>query len=529
VLVLINAVKAITRSKGRNIVIMLIVAVIAGASSVALAIRSAAASAESDGLDQLTITATIGLDRQQLIQSAQTGSSTAPPSMDNLRDLMAQYPELSLDQLQTYADSQYVADFRYSTSISVDATGDVAPVSNEDQTSDDTDPANQPPGGFVIQDSGQGPFRFGGRALGDLTLAGYGSESAMTAFTAGESQITGGAMIDLAQADNQVLVSDEFAAFNSLSVGDTVTVANPAAESETYQLTIAGIYHTTGSTSATLPPGAVIATAQDPANRLIASAPTVAALAEQSAAVATDTTDDQGQTVSTALVPQVGASYVFASPADFEAFSQQVRDQGLDQAYQVSSADLDSYEASLVPLHNLASFARTLLGIVLGVGAVVLVAVAIFSIRERQYEVGVLTAIGITKPTVALQFVVEMFIVTILGLVIGLGAGAAAAVPVADNLLSAQVAQQQAQSQAVDQNFGRVTFGGGPGGVDAGPALAGPFGRTVDYLSQINATLDLAVIAQLAAIGLGLALIASAAGVIFAMRYEPLTILANRA
>jgi putative ABC transport system permease protein len=526
VLVLINALKAITRSKGRNILIMLIVAVIAGASSVGLAIRSAAASAESAGLDQLTITATIGLDRQRLMQSAQSGSSAAQPSMDDLRDILAQYPELTLEQLQTYADSQYVSDFRYSTSVSVDATGEVAPVSNEDQT--DTDQANQPPGG-VIQGRGPGPIMFGGRSLGDLTLVGYGSESAMTAFTLGESQISDGAMIDLAQADNQVLVSDEFAAFNALAVGDTITVANPAAESETYQLTIAGVYHTTTSTTANLPPGAVIATSQDPANRLIASAPTVAALTAQSATVATDTTDAQGQTVSTALTAQVGATYVFASPADFDAFSQQVRDKGLDEAYQVSSPDIDSYEASLVPLRNVASFAQTLLWIVLGVGAVVLVAVAIFSIRERQYEVGVLTAIGITKPTVALQFVVEMFMVTILGLVIGLGAGAVAAVPVADNLLSAQVAQQQAQSQAVDQNFGRVTFGGGPGGVDAGPSFAGPFGRTVDYISQINATLDLAVIAQMAAIGLGLALIASAAGVIFAMRYEPLTILANRA
>jgi len=153
----------------------------------------------------------------------------------------------------------------------------------------------------------------------------------------------------------------------------------------------------------------------------------------------------------------------------------------------------------------------------------------VFSIRERKYEVGVLTAIGVAKPKVALQFVVEMFLVTILGLVVGLGVGAAASVPVADNLLSSQVAQEQAQTQSIDQNFGRPGAGGAPGGAAAtGPAGRGAFGRTVDYISQINATVDWSVVAQLAGIGLGLAILASAAGVIFVMRYEPLTILANR-
>lgn len=547
--------KAITRSIGRSALIVLIVAVIAGASSVALAIRHAASEAETTGLGQLTITGTIQLDRAQLIQGAQTaptpGASADPgTTRGNLQSILAQYPDLTLDQLQTYADSSYVQDFRYSASISADASGDVSPVTTDSGTTQtdpgttQTDPSATPadPGSSPSPSASAGttrgggfggfaggPTSFNGRSLGDLTITGYGSESAMTGFTSGTQQISDGAMIDLTQADNSCLVSDEFAAFNSLSVGDQITIANPAAEDETYTLTIAGIYHSNDTTaSATAGRNVpVFSTSQDPANQIVVSYPTVESIAQQSANTATTTTDSQGNTISTAISASLSSTYVFANPADYDSFSSQIRSKGLDPAYALTSTDLDSYQASLVPLQNLASFAQTLLWIVLGVGAVVLVTIAVFSIRERKYEVGVLTAIGVSKPKVALQFVVEMFIVTIIGLIIGLGAGAAASVPVSNNLLSSQVAQQQAQTQVVDQSFGRGPAGGA-GTAATGAGGRGAFGRTVNYISEINATVDWSVAAQLAGIGLGLAVIASAAGVIFVMRYEPLTILANR-
>lgn len=546
-LIIINAVKAITRSIGRNALILLIVAVIAGASSVALAIRHAAADAETTGLGQLTITATIQLDRAQLFQGAGAtpgAGATADPATTrgNLQDILSQYPDLTLDQLQNYANSSYVEDFRYSASLSADVGGDLSPVTTgtaTQTTPNGTDPASgQSPRGGGFGGFAGGPTSFNGRSLGDLTITGYGSESAMTSFASGAQQITDGTMIDLTKGDDACLVSDEFATFNSLAVGDQITVVNPAADTETYTLTIAGIYHSTDSTTSGGTGGntPIFSTSQDSANRIIVSYPTVAAITQQSASVATDTTDSRGNTISTALTSTVSSTYVFADPADYDSFSSEIRAEGLDDAYSLTSTDVDTYEASLVPLKNLASFAQTLLWIVLGVGAVVLVTIAVFSIRERKYEVGVLTAIGIAKPKVALQFIVETFLVTIVGLALGLGIGAAASVPVANNLLSSQVAQEQAQTQSLDENFGRGPGGGGgaapgaaPGGAAAaGPAGRGAFGRTVDYISQINATVDWSVVAQLAGIGLGLAIIASAAGVIFVMRYEPLTILANR-
>lgn len=97
----------------------------------------------------------------------------------------------------------------------------------------------------------------------------------------------------------------------------------------------------------------------------------------------------------------------------------------MSEYYTLSSSDIISYESSLLPLKNLSSFATTLLILVLSIGAVILIVINVFNIRERKYEVGVLTAIGIKKGRVAMQFVAELLFVTLLFIFIGAGVGAA--------------------------------------------------------------------------------------------------------
>ena len=65
-------------------------------------------------------------------------------------------------------------------------------------------------------------------------------------------------------------------------------------------------------------------------------------------------------------------TYVFSSKSDYEAFCEDAINAGLDDDYAVSSADVENYESSLVPLNNLSKFALTLLIVVLAVGGVVL-------------------------------------------------------------------------------------------------------------------------------------------------------------
>ena len=95
------------------------------------------------------------------------------------------------------------------------------------------------------------------------------------------------------------------------------------------------------------------------------------------------------------------------------------------------------------------------LAVVFGIGAIILVVLNIFNVRERKYEIGVLTAIGMKKAKVATQFLVESFVVTIIALVIGAGIGAVSSVPVTNTLLASQIEAQSSNMMQTEASFGR--------------------------------------------------------------------------
>ena len=58
----------------------------------------------------------------------------------------------------------------------------------------------------------------------------------MTDFLSGASTITEGSVFDESDDTNQCIISSELAEYNDLSVGDTITLVNPNATDETYEL-----------------------------------------------------------------------------------------------------------------------------------------------------------------------------------------------------------------------------------------------------------------------------------------------------
>jgi putative ABC transport system permease protein len=321
-------------------------------------------------------------------------------------------------------------------------------------------------------------------------------------------------MFDVRSPEPYGLISYELAVVNDLGVGDIITLAHPNDPETTFALTVSGIFLNTGDAGNPV----AFMTAMDPANLIAVSAPALHALEAASA-----------------LTGMVSGTYAFTSLADFEAFRDELPSRGLPEQFALTSADASSFEASIIPLDNLIDFAATLLFIILGVGAVVLFVLNIFNIRERKYEVGVLTAIGIKKTKVAAQFVAELLAVTLVAIVVGAGAGAIVSGPISNNLLESQVAALVVQQAEQAQNFGRF------GNMDSIRGMAQGFGVNLDqlgglagagsgtqYIEVLNASLNVFVLLQLIGIGVILAILSSLAGVVFVLRYEPLRILAER-
>jgi putative ABC transport system permease protein len=532
-----NAWKNVIRNKGRNLLVMVIVAIIAAAAAIGLSIRQAAQSARATGLANTTVTAQISLDRSKLMAAAQKQSANGTqPDFQALRQSLAG-KELSLTDYQKYAKtSTAVKSTYYSQSAGLSATTGFQPVSTSSSstsgsTSDSTtsgQSGSQGSSGSSQSSQGYGADGpMGGRGMdsGDFKLTGFSSDAAVANAANGKFTMSSGKVFGYDKtANGQIIISKALAQFNNLKVGDTVTAANTTDSTKTYKLTIVGIYANTGSTSSA--PGGM-GNASDPDNAIYTSFSTLDSLGLSGS--------------STNGGSQLDFTYVVASKAAYETFAKEVKAAGLSSDYTVSSPDITQYEASLVPLDNLAKFALTLLLIVLGVGGAVLIALNVFNIRERKYEVGVLTAIGIRKAKVAAQFVFELLIVTMIGLAIGAAAGSIASVPVSNHLLAGQVAAQQSQQASQAAQFGRGMQGGSmqSGSQSQGapaPAMGGGFaagrasalGKTTSYISSINSTVSISVVGELVLIGLALTVVSSLAAVVVIMRYEPLQILADR-
>lgn len=208
-----NAWKNVTRSKGRNILIGIIVFVIAVSACISLSIRQAAETAKESGMSNTEVTGEISINRQAMMNSM--GEDGADRS--EMKEKMSEIKELSLTKLKSYAQLDSVKDFYYTLTLSMDASK-IEAITTEDETdSDIIRPENN---------TDQGAF----------TLVGYSSEDAMSEFKEGTCKITKGENFKIGTNDKTCIISEELATYNSLKVGSTIQMVNPQDSSQKISL-----------------------------------------------------------------------------------------------------------------------------------------------------------------------------------------------------------------------------------------------------------------------------------------------------
>ena len=549
-----NAFRCIGRSKGRNILIGIIALVIAISACIGLSIRQASENAKTTALEGLSITATISYDRANAMGQMGGGrpggfGGGGGFDRDQFADLMGSASSLTLEEYQKYAEASTVQDFYYTLTAYFNGSENFSPVSDEAEDSESDGELNgslgeensDRPSGFP---GGMGGMMGGMFSLGDFSIIGYSSDSAMTAFINGNASIVDGSMFEQGTSELICVISEELAMYNELAVGDTVIITNPSLETESYTLTVSGIYTSSENNDFSM---SMFGASQDPANRIYMSAAALQTVLDASEENSTTITNDYGRESESKITGTLSATYAFADTESYYAFETEVRSLGLSEDYTVSSSDVSAYENSLAPLDTLSTMAGWFLIVILIIGGVILVVLNIFNVRERKYEVGVLTAMGMKKWKVAAQFMCEILVITMIAVILGAGIGAVSSVPVTNALLEGQVESQNSQQSQIEQNFGRPgDFGGGfpggnmggmPGGMpsDLPDDIGGgknPFGDmfegAANYITEVDSAMNLTVVFQMIGVGLLLTLVASAASVLFIMRYDPLKILVNR-
>ncbi len=563
--ILRGALRNISRAKGRNILMGIIALVIAVSSCLALSIRESAKKEKEDLLSSSTISAQITMDRTAVMQNAQAADGEF--SRDTAASALQEMDAMTLEEYEAYASVDGVASTNYSVTVSLSAGEEVDPVDvtgSFSRTEEDTgtqEAAGGSGGSFNGEAAGgRGSFQGKMGTQGDFTLIGYSEAAAMTNFLDGTASVTEGSAIEAAifsgttvtAEDGTVayacMIHQELATQNELAVGDVFTLCNPNDEAETVSFFIASIYTADSTQDAGI---MQFSTATDTANQIYLSAEALTEILENSAAGATVTTDETtGRTTSTAMTSQLAYHYIFATVEDYDIFSAAM-EEVLPDGYTISSTDLAAYENSLLPLENLSQMADWFLVVVFAIGAVILIILHIFHIRERKYEIGVLAAMGMKKGKIALQFFTEILVVTMAAMILGAGIGACTSVPVTNALLSSQISANTAQAETLQANFGEDTkigaagkdanmggFGDGTlpqNGIGDAGALGGKGGfmgnmvqSAANYVDSVSYATDLTVVLELLGVGLLLTILSSLTALICILRYEPLQILSNR-
>ncbi len=371
-------------------------------------------------------------------------------------------------------------------------------------------------------------FFFNMASMNDFTVTGYNSEKAMPDYV---SEL---GVLDLNNNSRNCVISKALAEENELEVGDKFKLANPNNEDETYKFTIVGICNTAQSGDST--DTSSNASFVDNYIHISGSAiDKIVASSEKKNATNEESTDEEETEKSNALSPIYSGTYSFRNRTDYDAMSQIVNEDN----YTLVSADVENYEKSVKQLNTLSGYATYFLVVIFVIGAIVLIIINLFSIRDRKYEIGVLTAIGMKKRKVATQFVIELFCITFSALIIGSSIGAVSSVPVTNGLLTAINSPSAEASETISafetpEDLPEETEKPSMPDINRGNKgnMNNQFqrfmGSTGNYIASITSATDITVIGQMILVGLGLTLISALSAVLFVMRYEPLKILSNR-
>ena len=550
-----NAVTSIRRNKGRNILIGIILIVIAISCTITLAIRSSATSIVTAYEEKNPITATIEMNRQSLMSYLRDGDKSQEEMINAFNELKG----VTEEEINNYGDSEYIKNYYYTYTLGVDAknlTEATDSLVKETTTTKTTTTRKTNKGSFP---GGNGnmppnfPGGFGGSTTttrkttttktekifneraqeGAFTLIGYNSYEDMTNFINGTYTITDGEVSSDFES-NGCVISEELATLNKLSVGDTITIVDPKTNSNTYELTVTGIYKENSESS-----GSMDTMFTSSANNIITNVKFIKTILEKNSD----------------LEATITPTFIIKDAESVELFANEVSEKDLSEYYKVTN-NLSDIESATEVVNNVKIFATTFLIITLAIGGIVLIVLNMINIRERKYEIGVLRTIGMKKSKVSIQFMSELLIVCIISLLIGAGIGSTLSVPVSNMLLSNEIENANSKYDDISKNFGMgferpdkkvedtdnkeettenvdnnetaekkdtenkeeskedVKY-------DFGPA-------NINEVNSIDAVVDFKILLELLGIGISLTLLSSLATMISISRFSPLTILKER-
>ena len=237
-----------------------------------------------------------------------------------------------------------------------------------------------------------------GHAMVDCQFYSYGciNSEYRSLFLSGALVMCEGRGIDTS-IDNGIVISKEMAEKHGLKVGDTIqAVNNPLSSDKTRELKIIGLFE-------------IVADKTDEKNNYNeASYYDYANNAFVSEAAMKDLLENYAD------VGYAAADFFVTDPKQLEVIIQQV--QNIDSInwnnFQIIAND-EVYQNISASLSNTGTLITTLIIVVTVVSMILIIVILSMSIRGRKRETGILLAVGIVKPAVILQYVLETLLIAV--------------------------------------------------------------------------------------------------------------------
>ena len=489
-----NAFRNMTRNKGKNILIGVIITVITICTCIALAIHKAGSNLVNTYTESNPLEVSFTLDMSKLRNASTTEKSS--------------FTSLTVDAVKKYANSNLVKDYYYTLETSINGSGITAVT---DTTSTSSDNNSSPDGGNNQDDKKM-------QNIGDFRITAYSNFAYLSDFTDGTKKITSGKMVSGSSDDKEVVISKDLADKNSLKVGDSITLALSSDSSKTYTYKIIGIYKDSSDSSST---SFMQMNALNSANQIYANLSSVQEILDA------EGTDSD----TTRMVANNGltAKFYLKNNSNLKKFEKEAKKKGLS-SYYTTTTNKEEILSTLKPIQNITTFSINFLIVILILGIVVLTVINFLNIRDRKYEIGVLRAIGMSKSKVTLQLVMEVLFVSIASLIIGTSLGTILSQPVTNKMLASEIKSYKETTTNTEKNFGGNGFSKPSGNVNS-QANGGPGSvnkSTTNYVKSLKVKIDAVTLLELFGISILLTSTSALVASLVINKYNPNKILQNR-
>jgi len=468
---------AVTRRKNKSIILGIILFIVANLVLSSITVKNATEEAVDYARASLGSEVSLSVDREAMrndmhqMMNEEDETFTRP---DN--------PDIYLSDVLTIAESDYVIDYSYGFTFNANAIDFDAVETDSTEVSD------------AFGGGGHGGEQFN---LGDVSIQAINAFALISGVQNGEIELVEGEVFDEANGDD-VVISYDLALANDLEIGDTIEIET--LEDEISKMfTIIGIYDNVTS-------GDEIGNMwMDPSNKMYIN------ISSGTSLLSEEDYNDGDYVVS-------NVNFYLDDPINADSFIEDANSLVTDLEDRGLTLDLDNaaYEQMVGPIEGVASSSSSILIVVVVAAVVILSLLIINQIKDRNYEIGVLLALGEKKKKVAFQIFAELILVATVAFILSFGTSSFISQRIGDNLLENQI--EMSEEQTTD-TYGR---GGGMGI----PQFSGV--GSVEAIDELEVSASINDYLMLFGIGYLIILISLILPILKIMKYEPKTILTRK-